>query len=156
MGVLVLDLNGPFLGLGLAFRPGLGAHNAGAVLRHIHAALKGVPLIGGPLEGDALFHSLMVGADFKNLLVADQRDEVTLVDHTNVALDAAVTVGHHIGLDGVIAGGGIAEDRNRALEKHTVQRLSKHLVAIQITHLPLEARPVQARGGKAYFTPSEG
>ena len=147
MGVLVLDLDGPVCRFRLALGPGLGADDSRAVGRHVHAALQPVPLFGRPPKRHALLHALMVAAHLEDLLVADQRDEVALVDDADVALDAAVAIGHHVRLDGVVARLRIPEDGDRALEEHTVERLGEHLVAFQVAHFPLQsrARPRQWR-----------
>ena len=115
--VLVWHLDRPVLRFRLVSFPRFRAHHTGAIRRDIDPAFDAIPRLGLHWERDGDFDAVLVREHFKLLVVADEVDDVALIDHADIGHYPLVSVAHHIGGDRVIAHAGVAEKRKCPLKK---------------------------------------
>ena len=156
MGDLVRHLNGPGVGLGRAFGPGFSFDHPRTIGRKVHPGFQGIPGFSGNREGRGDFEAFLIGTDFDLVGVAFQRDQIALVDEPDLGLHAAVPLGHHVGLDGVVLHFIAANKGGGALEEDGAEGLEQNLIAIQFTHFPFESAPDPRQRRISEFYPRIG
>src|SRR5947209_1519220 len=70
--------------LRFALRPGLRAHDARSIRRHVHPRLQVIPDVGRPIELLAEAEQFVVRADLQLFLISFENDFVALIDQTHV------------------------------------------------------------------------
>ena len=139
VNILVLDFDGPsgrFIG---AFFPRLGADDSGTIIVGVDTGFQRIPLVGGDTKRNRLFHSFVVRADFEDVCISDEGNDVSLVDEAHYRFDAATSVSHDVGLNRVILQVRMSDKGKGSLEENAVESLGENLISFVLDDFPLEA-----------------